>query len=150
MRIALCLLAALCATPVVLAQDVIEWSAQRRLSRNDFKGRVPMNTTTASMSSVNIDAFWECQSGKLSATARATFDPARSWWRSATASIWADLGDRRGGVDRTNIDVRRSAMHRDAQLLQHEQLHFDLAEIATRKIRQAFAELKGSCAGEGG
>ena len=41
-------------------------------------------------------------------------------------------------------------MHRDAQLLQHEQLHFDLAEIATRKIRQTFAELKGSCAGEGG
>jgi hypothetical protein len=150
MRIAACLLAALCAMPVALAQGVIEWSAQRRLSRADFKGRVPMSTSPASMSALNIDATWQCQGGELSGTARATFDPARSWWRSTNANVWEDFGERRTGVERTHIDVRRTALHRDARLLEHEQLHFDLTEIAARKIRRRFDDLKESCSGDGG
>ena len=33
----------------------------------------------------------------------------------------------------------------DRQLLDHEQLHFDLAEIAARKIRKRFEDFKDGC-----
>jgi hypothetical protein len=129
---------------------VIAWSAQRRLTRNDFAGRVPMNTSISSLSWLNIDAVWECKGDELVATIRATFDPARSWWRSASANVWEGAGERTTGVNRTHVDARRSLVERDLQLLEHEQLHFDLAEVSARQIQQRFDELKASCAVPGG
>jgi hypothetical protein len=146
MRIAVCLLAVVCATPAVLAQDVIEWSSDRRLSKADFKGRVPVNSANASLSWLNVDATWECETGELVASVRATFDPSRSWWRSGSANIW----DATGGANRAHIDARRGVVQRDMQLLEHEQLHFDLVEVAARRIRKRFDELKGACAEPGG
>ena len=32
------------------------------------------------------------------------------------------------------------------QLLEHEQLHFDLAELTVRKIMKRFDEMRGACA----
>ena len=40
-------------------------------------------------------------------------------------------------------------MLRDMQLLEHEQLHFDIAEVAVRKIAARFADFKGACAEAG-
>ena len=34
----------------------------------------------------------------------------------------------------------------DMQLLEHEQIHFDIAEASARKIRARFAGLKSACA----
>lgn len=150
MRIALCLVAFVCAAPQAVAQEMIEWSSEKRLAVADFKGRVPVNTAATSLSWLNIDAAWECEAGELFATVRATFDPSRSWWRSASANIWEGVGDRAGGVSRTHIDARRGVVQRDMQLLEHEQLHFDLAEIAARRIRKRFDETKGACADPGG
>jgi hypothetical protein len=149
MRIALWLGAVLCAATAAVAQETIEWSSERRLTRSDFQGRVPVNAASASLSWLNIDASWECRAGELVATVRATFDPSRSWWRSASANIWEGVGGGTGGVSRTHMDARRGVVQRDMQLLEHEQLHFDLAEVAARRIRNRFDELKGACAGPG-
>jgi hypothetical protein len=149
MRIAAFLLAVLCAAPIAgLAQDAIEWSAERRLTKGDFKGRVPAAANT-SMSSISIDASWECERGRLVAAARATFDPSRSWWRSAGGSVWGSAGERMSS-SQAQQEARRSTLQRDMQLLEHEQLHFDIAEVVVRKIRARFAGFTNACAEGGG
>lgn len=127
MRIAACLVAVLCAAPAVLAQEAIEWSRERRLTRDDFKGRVPAHASSASLSWINIDASWECEGATLVATARATFNPSRSWFRASTRSLSQDI-----------------------QLLEHEQLHFDLAETVVSRIRAGFREFAHACTEPGG
>ena len=135
MRTALWILAVISAASPVRAQDVIEWSSERRLSRADFKGRVPSAAGNASMSRLSIDLSWGCEADELVASARATFDPSQSWWRPASANVWS--AERRGA-------------HRDSQLLEHEQVHFDLTEIFARRIRKRFHELKDACGEPGG
>jgi hypothetical protein len=142
MRIAPWLAVALCAAAVT-AQSVIEWSNERRLSKDDFRGRVPINAASTSMSWLNIDVSWECEAGELFGTARATFDPERSWWRIAQGNIWES--GRASSVGRARAEARRSVVERDIQLLEHEQLHFDMAELAARRIRKRFADSKDVC-----
>ena len=145
MRIVRWLVAVLCVVTPVAAQNVIEWSSDRLLSKDDFKGRVPPSAPNASLSWLNIDASWECEAGELIATARATFDPSRSWWRTPQGNIWESV-ERTSNVSRTHVDARRSMLQRDLQLLEHEQLHFDLTEVAVRRIRKRFVDLKDACA----
>jgi hypothetical protein len=85
-----------------------------------------------SLSWIAIDATWQCDaSGELVASTRATFDPTQSWWRLGQTS--------------------ETLSPRDVQLLQHEQLHFDLTEIAVRKIRKRLEEdFRNACARPGG
>ena len=130
MRTALWVVAALSLATAALAQDAIEWSSERRLSKADFKGRAPANAGNASLSRLHIELSWGCEAGALVASARATFDPSQSWWRTTPANIW--------GAERRGVQA-------DAQLLEHEQLHFDLTEIAARKIRKRFDDLKDAC-----
>jgi hypothetical protein len=144
--------AILCAGPLVLAAqapNLIEWSSERRLRREDFQGRPPVAAAIASTSRIHIDTSWECNNGRLIASARATFDSSQSWWRAGQANIWGDLDGVRD-ASRAQLEARRSAGQRDAQLLAHEQLHFDLAEVAARKIRARFVEFKNACAAAGG
>ena len=146
------LAAGLCLVPVVLgAQEArpIGWSSERSLRRADFQGRPPVAATNASMSWLEIDASWECEDGKLVATVRAVFHPARSWWRTSPGSIWGDSAGV-GDASRAQLEARRSAGQRDAQLLAHEQLHFDLTELAARRIRNRFEEFKDACSEPGG
>jgi hypothetical protein len=128
---------------------LIEWSSQRRLKREDFQGRPPVSATSASMSWIHIDTSWECNDGKLVATAHATFNPSQSWWRTSTSNIWGNPESIRD-ASRAQLEARRSFGERDAQLLAHEQLHFDIAEVAARKIRARFGEFKNACSESGG
>lgn len=127
MRITAGLVAVLCAAPAVTAQEPIEWSLERRLTKADFQGRAPAGTPNTALSWINIDASWECDRAALVTSVRAAFDPSRSWWR------------RTGG-----------RLQLEAQLLEHEQLHFDLAEAVARQIRKRFDEFKNACAEPGG
>lgn len=127
MRIAACLVAALFAAPAVNAQEPIEWSPERRLKKADFQGRAPAGTPNAALSWINIEASWECDRASLVTSVRAAFDPTRSWWRSTHGRVQLD-----------------------AQLLEHEQLHFDLAEVVARQIRKRFDEFKTACSEAGG
>ena len=149
MRITVCLLAVFCAAATGLAQEAIGWSLERRLTKADFKGRVPPAAPDASMSSINIDTSWECEDGALVATVRATFDPLQSWWRNAPGSVWATAGERMSS-SQVQQEARRRASQRDVQLLEHEQLHFDIAEVTARKITARFAGFRNACAEPGG
>jgi hypothetical protein len=145
MRTGVCLLAVLGAAAVGVAQAPIHWTVERRLTKDDFKGRVPAGTEHASSSWITIDAEWECNGAALVASARATFDPSRSWWRPSQGNIWGSTGERVSS-SRAQQDARRSLAERDVQLLEHEQLHFDLAEAIARKIRSKFGDFKNACA----
>lgn len=150
MRIAACLLAVFCAAPVIgLAQGPIAWSVDRKLTKADFKGRVPVTAPSTSMSTIGIDAAWECDAGVLVASARATFDPLRSWWRNAQGGVWAAAAERQNSIQ-AQQEARRSAGERDMQLLEHEQIHFDIAEVTVRRIRAGFAGFTNACAEAGG
>ena len=149
MRILACLLAVLCAPCAGAAQEAIEWSLERRLSRDDFKGRVPAGAQNAALSWLNIDTSWECQGAVFAASARATFDPSRSWWRSTHGRAWASAGERMSS-GRAHAEARRSVAQLDVQLLEHEQLHFDLAEAVARKIRARFNDFRNACSEAGG
>jgi hypothetical protein len=101
------------------------------------------------MSSISIDAWWECERGALVAAARAMFDPSRSWWRNAGGSVWGSAGGRTSS-SQAQQEARRNALLRDMQLLEHEQLHFDIAEVVVRRITARFAGFKSACAEAGG
>jgi hypothetical protein len=126
MRIAWWAAAALCAGRVLTAQAIIEWSGDRRLTKDDFRARVPRVASMASLSAVGLEVEWRCQGDVLLGMVRATFDPERSWWRPG--------------------DVGQRGYRADAQLLNHEQLHFDLAQLAARKLQGRFEALKTACA----
>ena len=143
------LLALLCASATGFAQGPIQWSSERRLTKDDFKGRAPLNAPSASMSWIHVDAEWTCEAGTLAASARATFDPSHSWWSNARGSVWGTPGTRVSSTQ-AQQDARRSVLELDMQLLEHEQLHFDIAELTARKIRARFADFKNACAEAGG
>ena len=63
--------------------------------------------------------------------------------------MWGSAGER-ASSSQAQQEARRSALQRDMQLLEHEQLHFDIAEVAVRKIRARFADFKNACAEPGG
>ena len=51
---------------------------------------------------------------------------------------------------RAQAEARRSIAQLDGQLLEHEQLHFDLAEALARKIRTRFNDFRNACDEAGG
>ena len=51
---------------------------------------------------------------------------------------------------RAQAEARRSVAQLDGQLLEHEQLHFDLAEVVARKIRTRVNTFGNACTEAGG
>jgi hypothetical protein len=145
MRASVCALAvalAMCARSPARAQGqsgdlpLVEWSESRKLAIKDFKGKIPSRANEASLSWVAIEASWECQDGKGSSRSRAVFDPNRSWWREVIPNLWR------------NIDEVSPLAPRDdggRALLAHEQLHFDMTEVWSRRIREKFETLPMVC-----
>ncbi len=103
--------------------SIISWSKTNKLQWNDYKGTMNPNIFAYAVTSYKIDIIPE--NVKVDAqdhilnyqdlTVHANFYKNHSWTISA-----------------------------DVDLLNHEQLHFDIAEIYARKIRQRFAELKSA------
>jgi hypothetical protein len=108
------------------ATAFLEWSSNRKLRRADFKGAGILQTGPGARSAIEIQASWACAEDRLSAKINAVFDPQKSTWPT------------------------RQALSSDALLLEHEQTHFDIAELVARKIRSHFAELTGVCTRRGG
>jgi hypothetical protein len=134
MRSTILIVAATCVA-ISAAQAVeIVWSTDRKLRRADFKGVLAAPGGVAARSMVGIKAWWACDGDRLMPNIRAVFDPNQSWW---------------GGQVRNGWDARRVNVS-DVQLLQHEQTHFDIAEVVARRIRRRFAELTDVCARRGG
>jgi hypothetical protein len=114
----------------------IEWSGSRKLAVTDFKGQIPSRENAASLSWVAIEAAWDCQEGNATFHARAVFDPNRSWWSEPMPNLWRNADD-------PSVLARREDS--GPALLAHEQLHFDMTEIWTRRIRETFKTLPAAC-----
>jgi hypothetical protein len=149
--------AVLSAPPVCLAQTsvptppqgpTVEWSPARKLTRADFLGEAPKTAKFQSRSWIRIEASWRCISGALNTTIKAVFDPSRSWWLGSQWNPWEDVDSRRKWLQRSRADVenKRHIGLSEDDLLRHEQLHFDLAEITAEKIRQRLSDLDAPCA----
>jgi hypothetical protein len=128
--------------------ETVEWSAARKLTRGDFKGDVPNTAKYQSRSWIRIEASWRCISDTLNTTINAVFDPARSWWLGSQWNPWEDVDSRRKWLSRSRADFEntRHIALSEADLLRHEQVHFDLAALTAGKIRRRLADLQGPCA----
>ncbi len=145
-----------CAVPgVVFAQSevpvspapVIEWSAERRLRLEDFKGPLPASLRYGSRSWIKIETTWGCARETLMTKSVATFDPNQSWWRGSRWNAWEDVDTRREWLERSRADTenKRNVGYSEADLLRHEQVHFDLATLTADKITKRLHELNAIC-----
>ncbi|GMN08269.1 hypothetical protein MTsPCn5_36580 [Croceitalea sp. MTPC5] len=93
-------------------EETLAWSWERRLTWNDFKGRVPPDAvpaaTTASGISYKYSANLLHHEVDLDFTVDAFFYPDESWYKPEVC---------------------------DDLILSHEQLHFDISELFARKMR---------------
>jgi hypothetical protein len=137
MRMVCAILTATCLLAAAGEADLIEWSKTRKLTRADFKGSLALPSGVGARSFIAIQASWTCDGDRFDPNIRAVFDPSRSAWRGATQS----------GFDASN---GRPTPVSAGQILQHEQTHFDIAELVARKIRTHFAGLTDVCTRRGG
>ena len=100
------------------------------------------------MSAITIEASWECEGGAL-----VTVGPRDV---RAVAIVVAELvrwrvGKRRRADEQQSgaTDGAAQPLQRDSQLLEHEQIHFDIAEVTVRKSG-ALRGLQDACAEAGG
>lgn len=98
-------------------EEVILWSADYRLSWNDFKDKVPSGARAAAITASGITYRFSTSGTQdhmeVDFQIETHFYPNKSWYQP-------DLCD----------DV----------ILSHEQLHFDISELFTRKLRKKLSE----------
>ena len=107
------------AQAVQIPAGSIPWSADRPLTVADFRGRPQPTAGHAALTSADINTGANCRGNVFSGSARASFSPARSWVRDPARMTPA--------------------------LLRHEQLHFDMAEVYARRLRQQLAAIHTPC-----
>lgn len=111
----------LCYTGSAFSQEeeTIPWSADRKLQWSDFKGSYFKTEWAAATTATGISyAFTATEKGGqqfLEIEVECVFLPQKSWYRPKVC---------------------------DAVILSHEQLHFDIAELHTRKFRKRLAAFK--------
>ncbi len=95
----------------------IQWTIDRQLSWQDFKGSPDQNSKFSAESSLQISYGMKISKGsagtKVAFNVECFFEPGESW-------VKKDL--------------------KTQTLLAHEQLHFDIAEIFARKLRKRFKD----------
>lgn len=87
--------------------DKILWSTARKLTWDDFKGKSDEKSTYKAITSVVVDYKNELLPDKINYEVSCFFCKNIAWTKS-----------------------------KSIELLKHEQLHFDIAELVTRKIRR--------------
>lgn len=105
------------------ADDVIVWSATRKLEWTDFKSKPPPNTLAGALSAISHDYAVGCRDQALQMRVQTIFQPNRSWvsYRIVSSGLASRVG------------------------IKHEQIHFDLAEVYARRIRKMLRELRDPC-----
>jgi|SRR5690554_267608 len=96
-------------------QDFLEWSAERKLSFNDFKGKIPTNIGNQQKASITTVITYQSrqEKGKVPEMTILNFvDRNRSW---------------------TNV--------KKPEILQIQQIRFDYSELYARKIRKKMNEM---------
>lgn len=92
---------------------LIDWSATRKLTWNDFLGRPDHSNNNAALTSSNINFSFGYGSAGFRYSISCRFDKRKSWVRLRTDYVLA-----------------------------HEQGHFDIAEIYARKLNKALKEYR--------
>ena len=92
---------------------LIEWKPTARLSWEDFKGSPDYESENVALTNTSIQLEYGYDKTSLEFTVKCRFDKTKSW------------------VKIKNDDV-----------LNHEQLHFDIAELYARKLRRQLREYK--------
>jgi len=105
------------------AEEIIVWSATRKLDWKDFRSKPPPNTLAGALSAISHDYAVGCRDQALQLRVQTIFVPGRSWvtYRIVSSGLASRVG------------------------IRHEQIHFDLAEEYTRRIRKMFRELRDPC-----
>ena len=150
-----CALAIVVGTLTVMAhaQDgPIEWSPDRKITIEDFKAEVPAKQRQGvlergALSSLRIEAGFVCRDAGVDGSVRAVFVPGQSWWAGAQSQVWERVRDSKSwlSASRHDLEMKTAINEANKELLKHEQLHFDMAELAARKIRRLFNEHKATC-----
>ncbi|MFS4467646.1 DUF922 domain-containing protein [Maribacter sp. 2210JD10-5] len=101
----------------MFCQEEMAWNEDRRLRWEDFKGNVPLGSsaaaTTASGISYQFSTYYENDELKLDYEVNSFFYPTKSWYKPQISN---------------------------EIILAHEQLHFDITEVFTRKMRKELAQ----------
>lgn len=93
--------------------NMIDWSGSRKLTWTDFEGTPDRSSDNAALTSSHINFQFGYGTNDFNYTIRCTFDKKRSWVRV-----------------------------RSPYILNHEQRHFDIAEIHARKLKKALTEYR--------
>ena len=108
----------------VAAQQGLPWDRQRRLAVSDFRGAAPVNPgEEAARIAYGIFDGARCTGERFEFQVVAAMLPSQSW---IAASIRANAAE-------------------SARALAHEQTHFDLTEVHTRRIRRHLTDLANPC-----
>lgn len=92
-------------------QDTLFWKAGKKLQWEDFKGQPDSSVNHAAATSTGISWSYAIKSGVFSFTAQAYFSKKKSWRKEVVTS----------------------------RMLQHEQGHFDITGLFSRKLRAKVA-----------
>ena len=102
--------------------EAFEWSAARPLTWADFQGRPELMSGAAALSAYVISYDTECTGRTFVPRVVSRFLPKISWVKSQHLMNLAS-----------------------AQILQHEQTHFDVSEVQARRARQELLALPSPC-----
>jgi hypothetical protein len=107
----------------LVADSAFTWSATRRLTWKDFRGRPPSSGSEVAKTAYALFYGWKCRGEAFEFRVIAGFRPRHSWVKT--------------------MAVNDSGLSRSA--LRHEQTHFDLAEVHARRLRRYFGGLASAC-----
>ncbi len=95
-------------TAAVTGEDMVDWSASRRLHWSDYKGTPDPRSDAAASTTTIIGVDYKIGRSDFSYTIQCRFSRDKSW-----------------------------GLHKTTYILQHEQGHFDIAEVYARKLNEA-------------
>ena len=95
-------------------EENIKWNQNRPLTWEDFKGKPKQNSPYYAMTFSGISISSQYLNNNLEVQIHCTFSPQASWVKKDKAT---------------------------EQLLQHEQMHFNITELHARKMRKAIDKL---------
>lgn len=103
-------------------EGAFAWSAARRLTWADFRGRPDLMSGAVALTTYLVSYDTACDGRRFDPKVVSRFMPRLSWVKSE------------------HLMIRNSL-----QTLQHEQTHFDLSEVQARRARQALRALENPC-----
>lgn len=94
-------------------EDLLEWSATRRLNWSDYKARPNPNSDAVATTTTVLAVEYNFNNNQFGYTIKSRFSKTRSW-----------------------------GSHKTDYILSHEQGHFDIAEVFARKLHKNLSEYK--------